>query len=482
MDSRKILLLWFTALILISSLCNVNGARKSTSRHGGSKPRPSHVRPTQVHNSNQDLVKLSYSNQHSAPPKPSAPQAPQMTAHPHPHSQMPSNTPSAPVMPHSDATKPIGWNVQNEGIQKQQVNHVNSAPYPTGQHNQAPFGSGAQTPVGAQSPPYPVQNHGQAPPPYSSNAGVPYTNNAAPPQYSPVSPPGHQTLGAGHPPQQGYQPSGGYPQQSGYQPNGGYPQQPGYQSNGGYPQQPGYQQQAPGYSQQAPGYPAGTPGVPVINHYETKSGGGSGLTNALLVGVGGLSLYNALKPGEEKTVIVNHYHNGTEIPSNATASVAPPAAENSTNVLVANGTMEATTPVALAPLVSGTPIDCSTPVNCTGDACNSTTINPLCLNATTVSTINQMDSTTMMVDTNLTTPVPLAPLVPIDTQSGVPLAPFVTPTPIASDVASVSQTVLQAGPTSSDSTLAPAKQKSSSAVKLSLNVITILATLCLVRL
>ena len=78
----------------------------------------------------------------------------------------------------------------------------------------------------------------------------------------------------------------------------------------------------------------------VNNYYQQKSGGGLGLTNALLLGVGGLSLYNAFKPGETKIIYVNNSTNPED---------ARTVSNNGTHVLVSDNSTTVATPLAPFP-------------------------------------------------------------------------------------------------------------------------------------
>lgn len=330
LTSRQCVSLGLVVLVITSSFIpvieakRVGGNRKSGG--GGSSksksPRPTQSQPQRP--ANQQNVALSYGPAQSAAPRP-------------------GQAPSAPVQPVN--SRPIGWNVNNnqqpvanQGIQKATATQNNNAPPP-------------------YSPNFPQQGHAGAPPPYSASHP-----NGAPPAYSPNNP---QYPSHGAPPP-AYTPNGhGYPQQQpgygGQQP--GYPQQqPGYSG-----QQPGYGGQQPGYGQQPNygGHPGGYPqqqpggfgggynnggyggggfggGQPTINnYYGQKSSGGLGLTNALLLGVGGIALYGALKPGETKVVYVNNSTNPED---------ARQVSQNGTHVLVSDANnMTVATPLAPFP-------------------------------------------------------------------------------------------------------------------------------------
>lgn len=113
-------------------------------------------------------------------------------------------------------------------------------------------------------------------------------------------------------------------------------QQQQYPNQQQYPSQQYPAQQYPvGGGQQYPGgYPVGgqqypTGGQPAVNNYyqqgqPQRSGGIGGLGTAAIAGIGGLALYGALKPSEQKTIIIHEGgNNGT---SDAPIPSAPPAA------------------------------------------------------------------------------------------------------------------------------------------------------------
>lgn len=89
-------------------------------------------------------------------------------------------------------------------------------------------------------------------------------------------------------------------------------------------QQPSY---IPGGGQQ-PQYMPGAGQQPVVNNYyqqQPKSSGiGSGLQTAAIAGIGGLALYGALRPNEEKTVII--HDGGQAAAAPATIPASPPGA------------------------------------------------------------------------------------------------------------------------------------------------------------
>ncbi|XP_063699194.1 uncharacterized protein LOC134829845 [Culicoides brevitarsis] len=283
-DFIKVALICVLCLTALTDARKAAGAKRggsSGSKYGGSRVSKPQTQSQPPKYANPNIASLSYSpSQQAAPMKPSAPVAPVHSASP-------------------DHSKPIGWNVGHESPAAA-VNKppVNSAPYPT--NNQ--FNHQAPPPSYSQ---YPNQhgNMNGPPPPYSAQPqpGLQSRFNEAPPAYSPV----------------------------GHQPNPGYPvQQPGL-GQPGYPQQPGFGYPAPGgYPQQQPGFAPGGQAPTIVNNYHQTApqggnGGGSGLTNALLLGSVGLGAYNAFKPSGEKTVIINNTvvqqvpaENSTEMASN----------------------------------------------------------------------------------------------------------------------------------------------------------------------
>jgi hypothetical protein len=303
-------------MLVLSMFTNAVEAKKqsSGSRRGGSSSKGGGVssgrvsKPSQTQtnsNSHADLAKLSYSGYNQ---QPNAPKTHQAAAAPPAPPPLPKA--SAPVDA-SGQNKPVGWNVDNAN--KQNVPHQNAAPYPVNnqQHPAAP-------------PPYsPVANQGP-PPAYNPVAGQPpaysqYPQHNGNPQFNQAPPP----YSAGN---QGFQPgvAPGYQQQPHY---GGAPAQnyPGGQQPGGYPVGGnGYPVQAGGYPQGAPG---GFGGQPQVNNYypQQQSSGGiglGGLNTALIAGVGGIALYGALKPHEQKTIIIYHSDNTTSVvPANGTDTV-----------------------------------------------------------------------------------------------------------------------------------------------------------------
>lgn len=333
LTSRQCFSLGLVALVITTSFIPTieagrikSGSRKSPGGGGGKgKPRPSSYPSPSTPNRapNAGNVALSYPTYNSNPARPQSP---------------PATAPKAPAAPapgwNTNAAAPaaqpannghIGWNTNQQqagGIQKATATQNNNAP-PAYSPN---AGAG-----------------GYNPPPYS--AGHP---NGPPPAYSPNQYPG----GHGAPPP-AYSPNGhGYPQQPQYNNNpGSYGQQPNYHPQGNNYAGGGYHpQQQPGgfgggYPQQQPGgfgggY-GGYGGQPQINnYYGQKSGGGLGLTNALLLGVGGLSLYNAFKPGETKTIYINNSTNPED---------ARQVSNNGTHVLVSDTKTTVATPLAPFP-------------------------------------------------------------------------------------------------------------------------------------
>lgn len=337
LTSRQCVSLGLVVLVITSSFIpaidakRIGGSRKSGG--GGSKSKPPAPRPTSSHPqkvANPQHVALSYGPAQSAAPRP-------------------VQAPSAPVQSQPVNSRPIGWNVNNNNQQPVANSGIQKATAP--QNNNAPP---------PYSPNFPQQGHAGAPPPYSASHP-----NGAPPAYSPNNP---QYPSHGAPPP-AYNPNGhGYPQQQpgygGQQPH--YGGQPGYQQPGYGGQQPGYGGQQPGYGGQQPnygGHPGGYPqqqpggfgggynngggyggggfGGGTVNNYYGQKSSGMGLTNALLLGVGGIALYGALKPGETKVVYVNNSTNPED---------ARQVSQNGTHVLVSDANnMTVATPLAPFP-------------------------------------------------------------------------------------------------------------------------------------
>lgn len=233
--------------------------------------------------------------------------------------------------------------------------------------------------------------------------------------------------------QNSFQGAGGYPAQPAYhggapvQQPGGYAPQPAYSGQpGGFAPQPGYQQggyQQPGGFQQPNGQP------PIVNNYiqpgaPQQSSSGSGLQTALLAGVGGLALYGALKPSEEKTIIIHQGDQSTQAPAAAAIPAVAPAVNPAPAVAVANpapvaavanpapvGSVVNPAPVAPAaiPQVPLAPIPDSTPVPMAADAAQMASANPVPLAPMPPAT---NDNST------------LVPLAPLPDASNVPLAPL----------------------------------------------------------
>lgn len=132
----------------------------------------------------------------------------------------------------------------------------------------------------------------------------------------------------------------------------------------------------------------------INNYYQQKSSGGLGLTNALLLGVGGLSLYNAFKPGETKIIYVNNSTNPED---------ARQVTNNGTHVLVSDNKTTVATP--LAPF----PDNCAQYMNMPYPP---VPLAPLPEETTTGAPVTE--TTTLMSSATegevTTTPVPLAPL------------------------------------------------------------------------
>lgn len=303
-------------LLVITDFSLAGRKTSSSSRRGGSSSSSSSriSKPQQPHQyANPSIAQLSYGGNQPA----QAISRPQLNSAPQP---------SAPVANSNANTRPIGWNVDSPAVVANKPPVHANPPYPV--NNQPGLGQPMHP---AAPPPYsPVAGQGP-PPPYSQypNPNVPNRFGEAPPAYS----------------QGGFPQQPNYPQQPGLgpvsypHPQAGYPQQPNYPQGGQYPQQNGFGGAPGGY----PGSPGGGyPGAPgsfnqqpqVVNNYEQKGSGGSGLQTALLAGVGGLALYGALKPSDTKTIIINN--TVVQTPENAT--------------LGANATMVEmiTTPVPLA--------------------------------------------------------------------------------------------------------------------------------------
>lgn len=156
---QTVFVTWFCVFLLLSCQFTNIDARKTSQRKTGSSTSSAHVsRPTSS-NSHADQAKLSYAGYNSAPNPPKAQQPVASAPAPVP--------PPLPLKPNSDANKPIGWNVQEDGVQKQTVHNTNAAPYPHQPQQSPPAYS-----------PNPVQS---GPPPAYSNNPPPYH---APPPYS----------------------------------------------------------------------------------------------------------------------------------------------------------------------------------------------------------------------------------------------------------------------------------------------------------
>lgn len=144
------------------------------------------------------------------------------------------------------------------------------------------------------------------------------------------------------------QPQPAYPNQQPAYPN----PQPGYSG-----QQSGYPGQHPAYPNQQPGYSGQPP--PVVNNYnypeQQKSGGlgiGSGLQTAAIAGIGGLALYGALKPSEEKTIIIHEGGQAAAAPAAVPAS--PPGAAPAPVAPVAQPVAPVVQPVAVPAMADAT--------------------------------------------------------------------------------------------------------------------------------
>lgn len=316
-----------------SSSSSRRGGSSSSSSSRGSYPKqqpPQYANPNNAqlsYGGNQPVVAAPRPQLNSAPPRP-----------------------SAPVNADNGPARPIGWNVDSPAVANNKPQVHSNPPYPV--NNQPGLGHPAQPPP----PPYSPMP-GQGPPPaYSQypNPNVPNRFNEQPPAYSP-----NQGGGFGAPqpnyPQQPNYGAGAYPQP------GPYPQQ---QQPGGFgaPPQGGFP--AGGYNGGvAPGaYPGGYNQPPVVNNYNQKGSGGSGLQTALLAGVGGLALYGALKPSDTKTIIINN--TVVQTPENATGIdlattpvplAAYPTADNFAQQNASDSAVQSTGSSEMVPLATYSP-------------------------------------------------------------------------------------------------------------------------------
>lgn len=139
-------------------------------------------------------------------------------------------------------------------------------------------------------------------------------------------------------------------------PNGGYAPPP--QQNFAPPPQQNYGH-APSYPVQHPGYVPQGGNQPIVNNYYQdphKTGGSAGsvLQTAAIAGIGGLALYGALKPSEQKTVII---HEGVSSAPPVAPAAAIPAAINQPPPSVESSTAGVfVTPVAPNAIVPNVPV------------------------------------------------------------------------------------------------------------------------------
>lgn len=166
--------------------------------------------------------------------------------------------------------------------------------------------------------------------------------------------------------------------------------------------------------QQQPSYVPGGQ-QPVINNFyqeQPKSGGGigSGLQTAAIAGIGGLALYGALKPSEEKTIII---HDGGQTAAPAAVPAAPPNAAP----LPAAPAVQTAAPAPIAPAVQPA-IPAEQPAPAPAQP------NPPAVFVTPVPSTDVVSSSSVpLAPLPQQTPVPLAPL-PQDVSTSVPLAPM----------------------------------------------------------
>lgn len=175
--------------------------------------------------------------------------------------------------------------------------------------------------------------------------------------------------------------------------------------------------------QQQPGYvPSGQ--QPVVNNYyqeHPKSGGtGSALQTAAIAGIGGLALYGALKPSEEKTIIIHEGGSTAAVPASPpnAAQVPIPAAA------------PATVP-AVAPSVAPAPVSAVDP-----GAVLAAPAVPVVQPSAIPSVPQQNPSGVFVTPVPSSESVPSVPLAPLPQQhqQSVPLAPLPdqsTATPLA---------------------------------------------------
>lgn len=346
LSSRQCYSLGLIVLVITSSIIpgieagryKSSGSRKTGGGSSSSKKRPQQQPSNPSRTANPSNVALSYPSYNQQPARPVAaavPKAPSAPAAPAQNAGGWNTNAAAPPAAPPNAnvnSRPIGWNVNNNnaaapqqaGVQKATATQNNNAPPAYSPYPQQP-GAGGYNP-----PPYSA-GHPNGPPPAYGQQPAYGGHGAPPPAYTPN--------GHGYPQQQQphYNPAQGAPAggaygQPHYNPQGGYPQQQGggFGGGGGYPMQ------------QGGGFGGGYGGhQPVINnYYGQKSGGGMGLTNALLLGVGGIALYGALKPGETKVIYVNNSTNPED---------ARQVSTNGTHVLVSDNSTTVATPLAPFP-------------------------------------------------------------------------------------------------------------------------------------
>lgn len=395
LTSRQCFSLGLVALVITTSFIPgidagriKSGSRKSPGGGGGKgKPRPSSYPSPSTPNRapNAGNVALSYPTYNSNPARPQSPPAtaPKAPAAPAPGWNTNAEAPAA--QPANNGH--IGWNTNQQqqpgGIQKATATQNNNAP---------PAYSPNAGGVGGYNPPPYSAGHPNGPPPAYSPNQYPGGHGAPPPAYSPN--------GHGYPQQPQYNNNpGGYGQQPNYHPQGnnyggGYPQQQPGGFGGGYPQQ----QQPGGFGGGYGGY-GGQPQI--NNYYGQKSGGGMGLTNALLLGVGGLSLYNAFKPGETKTIYINNSTNPED---------ARQVSNNGTHVLVSDSKTTVATPLAPFPDHCGQYMNMPVPPQ--QQVTTPTPLAPLpeVVAETTTTAAEETTTTTTNGTEAVTEAVPLAPL------------------------------------------------------------------------
>lgn len=236
------------------------------------------------------------------------------------------------------------------------------------------------------------------------------------------------------------QPAIGHPQQSypAVQPQH-VPYNPNPIPNGGYappPHQnfvPPPQQNFghPSYPVQQPGYVPQGGNQPIINNYyhdQPKTGGGAGsaLQTAAIAGIGGLALYGALKPSEQKTVII---HEGVSSAPPVAPAAAIPAAINQPPPSVEPSTAGVfVTPVAPNAVVPNVPV-----ATLPQDQHQQQPMQPIVQSIHPLAPLSDQSTAVPLAPLpGQSVPVPLAPLP--DDRIGVPLAPLpeqITSVPLA---------------------------------------------------